>query len=124
MIKMEKIKDFREFIDICKTIRKEDYENESKENLVLNYESSLWSIIEFEKLLLLLESTEENRMKLHKANQELKKEMGMLLFVKEILETAEMYGYSDLSKVQQVVKHQEELRKMREGRKVTAKPSQ
>ena len=61
----------------------------------------------------LLNKTETDRLKLHKENISLKEELGILLFVKEVLETAKIYGYNDLSKVQQIAKHQEKLREMR-----------
>ena len=113
-MKVKKEKEMREFIDTCKLIKKEDYEKNTQESLVMNYESILQSIMEFEDLLVLLEKTEQERLRLYENNLSLKKEMGVLYFVKEILENAKVYGYADLSKVAIRIEHQEELRKMRE----------
>ncbi len=99
------------------SFNKEDWEGMEREDLILNLKNALDKIDNFERIKNLLDRTEKGRLKLHQENLSLKEELGVLYFVKEILESAKVYGYADLSKVAIRIEHQEELRKIKKDAK-------
>jgi 23S rRNA A1618 N6-methylase RlmF len=73
-----------------------DFEGLSKDDLIENLKIACKNIARLESSEKLLKNTEKDRINLLKENQELKKEIGKLAFVKELLEKAEVYGYQDI----------------------------
>lgn len=71
--------------------------NEGKDISILLVDA-IEKIQEYEKNDNLLKITEKHRLELLRKNQDLKKKLGVFASVEKLMDSAEIYGYSDLIK--------------------------
>ena len=79
--------------DLKYTINEKDFEGLTKEETIENLKN-LWERTKIE--LIRFEGTEKERLSLLNENIFLKKELGKLYAIKNLMERAEVYGYEDL----------------------------
>jgi len=102
------------FVDKHPSFDRNDWIDMNKEDMIVNMKCALDKIDKFEKTEELLVATEKARLELLNENLEMKKQLGQFKTVKNLMDSAGVYGYTDLIKTHSKEEAGEELSKLKD----------